>query len=116
MRSGKILRQTEVENLDDTLRRDLDVRGFQIAVNDTLRVCRRECGCNLACNLQRFGDRDRSRLQLLCECGSLDKFHDEVSGNLRSGTDVVERADIGMIQRGYHSSFAMEAVGELGQA
>ena len=67
-------------------------------------------------NLQDFGDRDRSTLQLPGECGTLDEFHHQVTGNLRRGADVVERADIGMIQRGYHSGFAMEAVGELGQA
>src|SRR5262249_56629836 len=41
-RSGKILGETEVEDLDDTLGRDLDVCGFQIAVNDAMYVCCRE--------------------------------------------------------------------------
>src|SRR5262245_66324614 len=88
-RSGKILGETEVEDLDDTLGRDLDVCGFQIAVNDPVRVCRRERCCNLARNLQDFGDRDRSNLQISLECGSLDEFHHQVTGCRRSGADAV---------------------------
>src|SRR5262249_41990137 len=88
MRSGKTLGQTEVENLYDTLGPDLDVSGFQIAMNDALRVCRRERCCNLARNLQGFGDRGRSTLQLPGECGTFDEFHHQVTGNLRREADV----------------------------
>jgi hypothetical protein len=51
---GKCLGQAEIEDFDLTLRRDLDVGGFEIAMDDTLRVRRIERVGNLSGQPQRL--------------------------------------------------------------
>jgi hypothetical protein len=53
----KALAQSEVEHLHDAVGRDLHVRRFQVAVNDSLLVRRVERGGDLLRDLQRLDDR-----------------------------------------------------------
>ena len=62
---------------------------------------------DLACDGQRLLDRNRAPLDALGQRFALHQFHDEV---VRA--DIVQRADIGMIQRGDRAGFALEAVAE----
>jgi hypothetical protein len=48
------LREPEVEHLDDTIGRDLDVRRFQVSVDDARFICRLECFRDLLRNRQGF--------------------------------------------------------------
>jgi hypothetical protein len=50
-------RQAEVEDLRHTLRRDLDVGGLQVAVNDPLLVSHIETGGDLSRNTQSLANR-----------------------------------------------------------
>jgi hypothetical protein len=56
---GRRLRQPEVEDFDDALRRDLDIRRLEIAVNDSFVVRRFECLGDLPRDRQGIDDRDR---------------------------------------------------------
>ena len=55
------LRQTEVEHLHRAVFANLDVRGFQVAMDDPLLVCGFERVGNLLGNGERFVDRQRPR-------------------------------------------------------
>ena len=53
------LGQAEIQHLDRTVSSELDVRGFEIAVDDAVLVCRLERFGDLPGNRQRFVNRDR---------------------------------------------------------
>jgi hypothetical protein len=72
-------------------------------MHDALRMRFLECIRDLPCNAQRLVERQRS-LEIL----ALDTLHDEV---VRA--DVVQRADVGMIQRRHGARLALEAIAEL---
>ena len=57
--------ETEVQDFDRPVGAHLDVRGFQIAMNDPLFVRRFEGFRNLLRNRQRFVDGDRSTRDML---------------------------------------------------
>ncbi len=60
LRRTECLRQAEVEDLDDTGRRDLDVGRLEIAVHDAFLMRRLERVGDLSRVLERLGHRDRS--------------------------------------------------------
>ncbi len=62
---------------------------------------------DLTDDVEGFFERDRTFFYALSERLPLDQFHDEVVR-----TDVEQRADIGMIQRGDGSGFAFESFAE----
>ena len=62
---------------------------------------------NLDTDFERFGNLQRTQPKLLGECGSLDELHDEIVR-----PDVVDGADIRVIQRGDGARFALEPVRE----
>ena len=94
--------ESEVEELD-ALFSDEDVGGFQVAVGDAIAVRGVEGFEDLAGVLDSFFDGQRS-----FEGDALDVLHDEVIG-----ADVVELADVGVIEGGDGAGFAIEAFGEL---
>ena len=76
---------------------------LEVPVDDALGVGGLERGGNLP------GKRDRLRLrQRTPDWRSVEVFHDEIVG-----THVVDRADVGMIERRDRANFAREAFGEL---
>ena len=110
------LRQAEVEHLHRAVRRDLDVRGLQVAVDDALLVRGLERVGNLPRDRQRLGDR-RGRVHAagsaatrdpLRERLALDQLEDQAAHAVRL-FDAVDRADVRMIQRGEHPRLALEA-------
>src|SRR5438552_1346946 len=50
--------EAEIERLDETLRRDFDVRRLQVAMDDAFVVGRLQCFGNLAGDGKRFSDRE----------------------------------------------------------
>ena len=100
-------RQSEVQDLDARFGHH-DIAGFQIAVNDSVGVRRGKRIGDLRAVLQHQADRERTFLQPGGESFALHQFHHEVIG-----TDIVERADVGMIQSGDRSRLALEAIAKL---
>ena len=95
-------RKAEIQQLDTGFG-DENVRGLQVAMGDALFVRGVECIANLRGVLQGLiegqGPLERSALDIL---------HDQVIG-----TNIVQRTDVGMIQRANGASFALESLAEL---
>jgi hypothetical protein len=110
--TGVEFRQPEVEHFDRSVSGDLDVARLQIAVDDSLVVRGLERRRDLSRQAQRFVERQpRGRTRALGEhLGkrlAFDQFHHQI---IRS--DVVQRADVWMIERGDRARFALEALAE----
>ena len=102
------LRQTEVEHLYFSFRRDLHVRGFQIAMNDALSVRRFEGFGDLLRDLERFVHRDRALLQSIRQRLAFDEFEHQ-KARARGLVDFMNRSDVGMIKRRQNLGFALES-------
>ena len=74
---GERPREAEVEDLHDVLWRDLDVGGFQIAVDDAFLVCRIQCIGNLPRPDQCLFERYSPAREALCQRLALDQLEDE---------------------------------------
>jgi hypothetical protein len=103
--------ETEVEDFDGAIGAELDVAGFEIAVDDAFFVGGFEGVGDLAGDVEGFVAGDGALAKALGERGAFDEFHDEVVG-----ADVVEVADVRMIEGGDEAGFAGGAFGELGGA
>ena len=110
------LRQAEVEHLHDAVRRDLDIRGLQVTVDDPFFVCGLECVDDLPRDRERFGHRQagwvraggaRGGCDSLGERRAFDQFQYETTHAVRL-FDAVDGADVRVIQRGEHSRLALE--------
>jgi len=105
-RSG--LGQSEIEHLDAALVGDLDVAGLQIAMHDPRLVRDVERVGNLPRVIDRLVDRDRSRGDTIGK--RVARYQLEHEGRLTAALDhVVNRGDVGMIERGEGPRFALEA-------
>ena len=98
------LRQAEVEQLDRAVRRDLDVGGLQIAMDDALVVRGFERVGDLPRDAERLVERNRSLLDPLGQRRPFDQLHHQ-----RVLLDAVDRRDVRMIQRREHLRLAREA-------
>ena len=85
----------------------LDVRGFQIAMDDALLVRRLERFRNLLRNRQRLLDRHGAARQPLRQILALDEFHHEGLDAL-GVLQPVNGCDVRMIQRGKDFRFALQ--------
>ena len=103
----KHLRQTEVEHLHGVARRDLDVRRFQIAVDDALLVRRLERLRDLARDHECLQNRQRTQGQTLGERGAFHEFEDEAADAVGL-LQPVDRANLRMVQRRQDPRFAFE--------
>src|SRR5580658_3577215 len=97
-----LLREPEVEQLDPLLRNEYVAR-FQIPMSDALLMCRIQRVENLARVVDGLFERQRS-----LQRSAVNQFHYQV---IRA--DVVELADIRMIQLRYRPGFMLEALAEL---
>jgi hypothetical protein len=100
-------RQAEIQHFDPGSGNH-DVARLEIAVNDVLGMCLDQCGHDLAgiqdCRVQR----ERAALEPGRQRVALHQFHDQVVG-----PDVVEGADVRMVQGGYRARLALEPLAEL---
>ena len=94
---------SEVEHLDHARRRDHDVGGLQIAMDDVLFVSRFKSVGDLARVVECGIRRERS-----LECLTLHQFYDQ-----RSIFDAVDLRDVGVIERGQYLGFARSAPDSL---
>jgi hypothetical protein len=88
------LGEPKIEHLHHALRRDLDVGGLQVSVDDAPLVRRLDGFGELPRNVQRFVERPRAG-----EILPLDELHHD--GALAATVlEPVDRGDMGMIERG----------------
>ena len=102
------LGQAEVEHFHFLVWRDLDVGGFEIAMDDAFVVRGFERVSNLMGDAQDVIDRHRPALQALGERLPLDEFHDQ-EVLLRDHFHAEERGDVRVVECGERFGFALEA-------
>ncbi len=107
------LGEAEVEDLDLAVRRELDVPGLKVAVNDPLLVRRLERLGDLAGDGQGLLERDRPALQSLGEVFALDELHHERADAVRL-LEAVDRGDVRVLKLGEELCLALEAGEALG--
>ena len=105
------LRQSEVEQLRARLR-EHDVAGLQIPVDDARAVRLVERRRDLDRRLERLVDRERALRQPIRQRLAFEILHDEERGAVLLA-DVVQRADVRMIELRDRAGFAIEALAEL---
>jgi hypothetical protein len=84
--------QTEIQHFHAVLR-DHDIGGLQIAMRGVLVVRGGKCTGDLSAVAEDVADRKRALPDAGCHGFALHQFHHHVAR-----TDIVERADMGMIQ------------------
>src|SRR5688572_13272461 len=93
------LGEAEVEHLHVTVRAQHYVFRFYIAMDDTGRMSGGESGGYLSDDLERFERRDDFVREFVAQRDALDVFHcDEVTVVIRH-SDVVNHADVWMVER-----------------
>jgi hypothetical protein len=103
------LRQPEIQDLHGAVGPFLDVRGFQISMDDAQLVSGFEGIGDLARHGNRVGNRQRAALDDIGQRRSLDEFHHE--GALFHTVDV---RDMGVVQRCERTRLAFESRELLG--
>ena len=101
------LGETEVQHLDDAVRANLHVARLEVTMDDAALVRVIERINDLSRDGRRLVELQRPRSDLLCQRRPFHELHDEVVV-----TDVVQRADVGMIERGDDPCFAGETLAE----
>jgi hypothetical protein len=101
------LRQAEVEEFRAGFG-EHDVAGFETAMDDALPVRDFERGRDLRAVAKDLFERKRPALQAIGERLAFDQLHDDVVQPVVV-TDVVQRADVRMIQRRDRLRFTIEA-------
>jgi hypothetical protein len=107
------LGQTEVEQLDLVLRRDLDVCRFQIAMDDASVVRRFERLRDLQRDSERILDRKRPALQPVRERFAFDQLHDQEVLAIEL-LHSVQSCDTRVVDRGEDLRFALESRDAIG--
>ena len=107
------LRQAEVQDLHRAVGTHLDVRGFQIAMDDALLMRGFESLGDLLRDWQRLVDWDRALCKALRQVVTFDQFHHE---GVQAGRllEAVNRGDVGMIQRRERLRLALETCQAFG--
>jgi hypothetical protein len=89
----------KIENFRLTSIRDEDVRGLDVAMDDTLRMCRIQCVGNLDSQIEHHFDLQRLAGDPVPERLPLQQFHSD-EGSPISLVNLVDRADVRVVQRG----------------
>ena len=112
--ASRRLREAEIEHLDRAVGGNLDVRGFQITMDDPALVREVERACDLARHAERLPLRQSRALrplarrrELVGEGGAVDELEDQKPDLLRF-LESVDRADVRVIERGQRARFAFE--------
>ncbi len=102
--------QSEVEELGSAAG-EHDVAGLEVAVDDSLAMRGVESAGDLDGDAEGFFDGQRSFAEACFEGFSFEMLHDEEVDGVFAA-DVVEGADVRVIEAGDGSGFALEALGE----
>ena len=101
------LGEPEVEHLHGAVRRQLDVGGFEIAVDDALFVRGFESAGELERDRHNLRRRERTRAQPVGECRPFNQFEHE-RGHTVCLFEAVDTADVRVIQSGDQPGFTGE--------
>ena len=101
------LREPEIEQFDGAVGSDLDIGGFEIAMDDALVVRGFERLRDLPRDSQRFVERNPALSDAIGQRQALDVFHDE-RRHTAGALEAVDTCDVGMIQQREHFGFALE--------
>src|SRR5260370_17584299 len=104
--------QTEIENFRVAARRYENIRGFNVAVDDALSVCRIERVGDFHGEFEKFVDGNRPPGDSFTQCLPCQQFHYD-EGLPIVLADVVDGAYVRMIQRRSGASFRLEAAKAL---
>ena len=111
--SQRSLRQTEIQDLRRPAFHEKDVRGLDVAVHDSLRMGRIEAVGDLNADLQELRDFDRFGGDSVLESLALEQFHGDERPTLEL-SDVVNRADVGIVERRRGARLAAKPLDRLG--
>ena len=101
-------REAEIENFDDAVRCDFDVRGLQVAMDDAALVRGVQGIGDLSRDRERVSERQRTLRDPFRQRLALDELEHECGAAI-DVLEAINRADVGMIQRRQHARFALEA-------
>ena len=107
--ASRYLREPKVEHLDNAVWRDLDVGGLQISVDDPFLMRGLEGIGDLSRNRQCFGQGNGAARDAIGETSSPSTSSITSAGRPSSLFEAINGADVGMIERREHASFALEA-------
>ena len=107
------LRQAEVEDLDPPVFRDEEVLGLQIAMHDSLLVCRAEAVGDLKRVVDGLLRREAASCQSRAQRLAFEKLLHDV-GRIVVTADVVDGRDVGVVQDARRPSLLLEAAQALG--
>ena len=109
------LGEAEIEDLHVVARPDEDVLGFDIAVDDACRVRGVQRGGDLGAEVEGGVQAQRTGGEPIFQRRALEILHDD-ERPLVLLADVVDRADVGVVQRRRRLRFAREPAQRLGIA
>ena len=101
------LRQAKVQHLDGPVLAHLDVRGLQVAVNDTSLMSSLQRLCNLLGSRQSFIDWDRALRDPISEGRPLHQLQHQCTGALRL-FKTVNGCDVRMVETGEDLRLTLE--------
>ena len=110
---GLALGEPEVQNLREAVLGDHDVLGLQIAMDDAGVVCPSKPVGDLHREIEEPLHGERSGGQQIAQRLALDELHRDVGKRAR-GADLVDRDDVGMVERRHRSGFLLEAPDPVG--
>ena len=110
---GDLFGEAEVHNLHMSIGRDHDVRGLQVAVHDLLFMRGLHRFADLDADLNELRHRQRPSTELLLRGHALDVFHGDERFAVHF-TDLVDLANVGMVQGGRRLRLAQESLARHG--
>ena len=105
---GCELCESEIQHLHEPVRPEHHVLGLDVAVNDASGVCGGQRGGHLDSDVERLTHRQPGRAEPSSEGLALHVLHRDVVLVLVGLTERVDRADVGVIQRGRAPRFLLE--------
>ena len=107
-----MLGETEIENFGVAAISDEDVGGLDVAMNDAFRVGGVERVGDLDAEIEEQFQIEGAAVDAMLQGFAIEAFHCDV-GVTVGFADIVNRADVGMIERGGSAGFAAEAFERL---
>jgi len=105
---GRKLRQAEIQNFCMTAVGDENIRGLDVAVHDAFGVGRIQAFGDVDANFEQPFELESATGNQVLESGTFHVLHDD-EGAAVVLLNIVDGADVGMIQRGSRAGFALEA-------